>query len=262
MSTAFRELLRAIAQDVASDRRAGEYADLRTTIPALAGYPTTRDLLDTFALEDLETYPERELLTRVLIEASQRGESQLWSSLLVLAYLPMLVRLRKRIIGQAVSPTDVDQLVLISFLGVVRTFPLYRWKDRSALRLRQQTERQVFRHLKREWLHVRDVEPIEFMETPLAVGAPEFADDEEQEEPVLDLAQVAVVLAALEPCSGDVIVRETTLKGVLLRDYCVQCSDDPDEQERLYQRWKRQRSRLMRRILDELQKAPPLQRSA
>ena len=90
--------------------------------------------------------------------------------MLLLAYYPMLSRLRHRIYGDSISRCDLDQIVITTFLSVVADFPLAEKPDRIAMHLRQRTQRRVFRTLREDQRRqdvvlLADPEELERVET-------------------------------------------------------------------------------------------------
>jgi hypothetical protein len=149
MSSKFKQLTRAFARSAISPRNRGKLREARSRHALLAQFGSTMEYLAFMKLQTPALYPERDQLTRVAIAERQRSGDDYWSELLALAYYPMLSRLRFRIWGQPLPDEDLDQLVLMTFFRVVDRFPLDRWRDRTALRLRQRTSRDVFEELER-----------------------------------------------------------------------------------------------------------------
>ena len=99
------------------------------------------------AKETDESYPAREALTRAMLEEQRETGKPLWSSALLVAYYPMLSRLRHRLVTTTVTSEELDQVVVAAFLAAVSEVPLDL--DRLPMRLRQRTERQVFTYLRK-----------------------------------------------------------------------------------------------------------------
>ena len=57
------------------------------------------------------TYPERDGLTRALLSEHRASGEALWASVLLVAYYPMLSRLRHRLVSDAVPRDDPETLV-------------------------------------------------------------------------------------------------------------------------------------------------------
>lgn len=127
------------------------FDDGRTREPALAADPSILAVLAVLADASEATYPERDALTRALLAEQQRAPSKLWSAALLLAYAPMLTRLRRRLLSSAVDRDELDLLVIEAFLEAAQGYPLeHRRPGHTALYLRQDTQRAVFKLLKLE----------------------------------------------------------------------------------------------------------------
>nr|WP_217441885.1 hypothetical protein [Myxococcus sp. CA039A] len=237
-----------------SPRNQAVFAAARTRRPAFARHATLESVLAAMADARAETYPEREALTRALVAEMQASPSPAWTAALASAYAPMLRRLRSRLLGNAVPREDLDQLVLATFLSVGRNFPLPRWQDWTAVRLRQQTARAVFRYLRKEraeqhdkytpqqlaaWLP--DTRPVTPMESP---RRPSVRRSFVRRDAVLvHLARDTLPRSDVEVLMATVVRREK------LRAYASRLvGGDATEVERVYQRLKRQRTRLMQRL--------------
>lgn len=105
----------------------------------LAPFETVADLQRALAPSStLLSTPERRSLVTALVEESQRGRSPLWSSLLVLAFAPMLHRLRNH--AGARGDADLDSATLVAFLAAIRAV---RPGAYTSLALRWATEKEV-----------------------------------------------------------------------------------------------------------------------
>ncbi|MBC7174048.1 MAG: hypothetical protein H5U40_16520 [Polyangiaceae bacterium] len=230
----------------------------RTKQPALDAHPDVASVL--LALDDDAegTYPAREALTMALISEHRASGASLWASMLLVAFAPMLVRLRNRLVSDTVPGDELDQLVITSFLAALTELPLSERTDRVAMRLRQRTERQVFSFLRREREHRHprlDVE--ELADADPEALAPRRASTDEKLYDLALLLQRATV-EGISPGGLDV-VEATVLRRELLRTYVERLGPDDDlERERMYQRLKRQRSRALRRLKTLLGTSSPL----
>lgn len=249
-----RQIKQALRDQVLAARfvpvfRLGQQRD-----PVLARY---RSLFAVFAVlgdSSVHRWAEREALTRSLLREQQRAPGPFWSSVLALAYMPMLQNLRGRLCGDVFHRPDFDQLVLVSFFETVDQLSLERHQDRTAMHLRQDTERRVFRALKsihrqhklcealaQEAIY-SDLFPI--FEPHLRRARLRTEDREELIELLSERAEGVIDRKKLT------LVIDTFLRGVKLRDVAVaQCkSSDEQLQERAYQRLKRQRLRTLERL--------------
>ncbi len=146
--SSFRALIERVRVETLSRSR-GPFEEAKRHQPALAPHSTLSALLTTMGDEREATYPEREAITRALMGEHRRTGDGRWASVLVLAYYPMLSRLRHRLVSSSVGRDELDQIVLTSFVTSVAEVPLEL--DRMPMRLRQRTERQVFGFLRKEW---------------------------------------------------------------------------------------------------------------
>jgi hypothetical protein len=208
---------------------------------ALGAYTDPASVLAALAVEDDASYPERERLLQALVLEHQAKSHALWASMLIVAFYPMLSRLRGRILSDALTSDELDQVVITSFLTALSRLTTRQVADRVPLRLRQRTTRQVFKFLRREREH--QLEPLE---TEDLVDVPEeptggLWDD------VATLLQRAHEMG-ISASSLDVL-RETVLRREHLRAYVERIGpEEGQERERMYQRLKRQRSRAMQRL--------------
>ena len=254
MSDFFGHLLSLLRVEALSPRHQSVYVAARTRWPALARHATLESVLVALADAREETYPEREVLTRALVAEMQASSSPAWTATLVSAYAPMLRRLRRRLLGNAVPREDLDQLVLATFLSVARAFPLSRWSDWTAARLRQQTAREVFRVLRKERAEQHDT----YSQEQLAEWLPDARRTTPAESPRRpslrhsfmrrDAVLVHLAKASL-PRSDVEVLMATVVRREKLRVYASRLVEgDTAEVERVYQRLKRQRTRLMQRL--------------
>jgi hypothetical protein len=133
-------LIRSIEVDLTrpNPRSARALADARTRNAEIAAYATIADL--QHALTSTSSLPieaRRALVTALVVEA-QSGVSPLWSSILVVAFGPMLSGIRKK--SGPRDDEDLDSAVLAAFLGAVRAV---RAGPYTALSLRWVTEKEV-----------------------------------------------------------------------------------------------------------------------
>jgi hypothetical protein len=216
------------------------------------------DALDMLDDESEETYPEREALTRALILEYQAHPSSFWSAMITLAYLPMLRRLRGRLTSSQTTD-DLDQLLIEIFLEVVAAFPLATQKTRTALLLRQATQRELFNRLKHDRTKQKKHETLvllaqEHLCTNEIFFGPRCSaelEDDEIEELVNILRQRAQGLIAETKLS---MIIETRLRRGKLRDMIANAHPAATGQDlvTLYQRVKRERLRAENKLRDVL----------
>jgi len=198
------------------------------------------------ALDDAakSTYPAREALTRALVVEHRNSSEALWASMLLVAFCPMLTRLRGRLVSNTVAGYELDQLVVTAFLAALAELP--ERMDRLALRLRQRTQRRVFAFLRKEREQHRLSIRVEKFADVDPGGVPPRRSSDKLYDLTLLLRRADEV--GISP-GGLEIVEATVLRRVLLRTYVERLEpDDEVAREHLYQRLKRQRSRALRKL--------------
>ena len=233
----------------------GSFREAAARRPALARHAELGSVLVELADETEESYPAREELTRALLEEQRESGDAVWSSALLLAYYPMLSRLRHRLVTTTVTSEELDQVVVASFLAAVAEVSLDL--DRLPMRLRQRTERQVFAYLRKErdeYYPRGDAAELDAMSAEyLQRLHPQCHDDT-----FLDLSLLLerAVAQGVPPRSLEV-VEATVLHREQLRSYVERVGpEDEVERERAYQRLKRQRSRTIQRLRELLHVSP------
>ena len=243
MSDHLRTLIDQLRASLLSPRHHHTFLAARQRQPVLGRYSTMRHVLTELAGESASAYPEREALTRALLAEHRGGQDSLWASALLVAYYPMLSRLRHRLVCRELARDELDQLVLASFLAVLHELPRARQHDRIALCLRRRTARAVFAVLRKQCEEQRALQQYE----QLCRVAPEII------EPGSELDEQAVLLlhaarSAMAPLEGAVLVH-TVLQQEQLRSYVDRTIEgDEPVRERAYQRLKRQRTRALHRM--------------
>lgn len=224
----------------------GRFARAAQRRPALGAHDGLPSVLGSLGDESEAAYPAREALSLALLQEHRETGDTLWSSVLLLAYYPMLSRLRHRLVTSALSREELDQVVLTAFLVAVDEVPLHR--DRLPMRLRQRTERQVFqvlRRLRSEHAPLASAEEL----ARLACDPFEGRRHADTHEGLLDLVVLLDRAEARGELSGLSVVEATVLGREELRTYVDRLvPEDETERERTYQRLKRQRSRAMSRL--------------
>lgn len=247
MSNALRTVIERLRKDaLTAPQRAFDAARARE--PALAAHADVASVLAALADDSEATYPARDALTRALLAEHRASGEALWASVLLVAYYPMLSRLRHRLVSDTVPRDELDQLVVTSFLAAMTKLPVHEQLDRVAMRLRQRTERQVFAYLRKEREHLHPIAEVEeLVQLDTEALAPRRTTIDER---LYDLA-LLLRRAVKEgiPQSGLDVVAATVLRQELLRSYVERMAPDDDlARERMYQRLKRQRSRALRRL--------------
>jgi hypothetical protein len=112
-----QKTLHAIAATL--DRPARAYDAARAQHRELAPYASPRDVLRALRPGSSLSDFERDALLVAVLGDHQRAPEPVWQSILLVAFEPMLVRLRKRIHGKR-DAEDRDQDVLLGFLEAIR----------------------------------------------------------------------------------------------------------------------------------------------
>lgn len=250
---------RALKTELRAETSMKLFDETKKRYPVLAEHETPLSVLAVLGDESERRWAEREALTRTLVTEEQERPHPLWAALLLAAYYPMLSRLRHRIYGDDLDPEDFDQLVVSTFLEVVRAFPLDQRRDRTCMHLRQMTQRRVFRHIREEHAARVLIAPDDISEMPPfapeawpGVPKPKRRRHKAGAEPVDDREAVEL-LTSRAACLGqdqlDLVIT-TIVRGERLRVYVNRTYSDrgADERDRIYQRLKRQRSRTLTRL--------------
>ena len=263
--TPFQSTFVALRHDVLSPRHARRFKEARTRHIALAAYPSIAAVLEALEASDPGAYADKDVLVRALIAEQQgssgahpaTGPTSFWASVLLVACYPMLGSLRARIAAAELPPEDLDQLMLTVFLEVVSEFPLDRHLNRTFMRIRQQTQRQVFRHLAEHQRQEDLLWPVE-MEVLDKLAEPVWPADMEpssveRPEPV-ELAAAVILLveraAGVLDGAGFDLVTATLVCGRRIQCYIQRTFPGlaPEDERRLYQSIKRRHSRAMGRL--------------
>ena len=145
--TPFQQMFDDVRRKVLAPGHVQLFEEARRRLPALDAYPSIATVLGALEVKNKKVFADKEILARAFIAEEQACPNSLWTSLLLVACFPLLGNLRKRIAVGELPADELDQLVLATFLDAVAEFPLDQFPDRTFLRLRQQTQRQVFRLL-------------------------------------------------------------------------------------------------------------------
>ncbi len=236
------------------------FMDATTRHPELEEYTTLGCMLLELQDTSEKTYPRRDLLTRIFVEEAQRTKHSAWTSALIVAYLPMLRRLRSRLVSPTISRDDLDQLVIESFLVVIATFPLAKRIDRAPMYLRQDTQRAVFRSLRLDQRATEDMRQMlaelgdEPEVDPLRLSASNTDLDDEEKGELEHVLRGHLERESTEASVVELVCR-TTIGGesvaALVRTDHPQANEP--EQYRLYNRLKRRRERALTRVRRRLE---------
>ncbi len=140
-----RHLIQELRAEILSPRHDPTFARAKRRRLALAKHADIAAVLGALASECASGVIEREALTQALLkEHHARPKTRPFlSSVLLVAYYPMLSRLRHRITSAALLSEDLDQVVLTSFLTVLEQLPRQSAGRHVVLALRQRTKRLV-----------------------------------------------------------------------------------------------------------------------
>lgn len=258
-----RQMKEVLKKDLQTPRSRNVFDATKTDLPALANHHTPLSVLAVLGDESARRYPEKEALTRTLVAEYQGGRESLWSSLLLVAYYPVLWRLRSGIRSEAFCACDLDALVTEKFLEVVAEFPLSKIKDRTCMHLRQQTRRMVFRTVKEAEQEHRLIECMDDDDV-LNMEPAAWPEPPRMGEPLSDPDDLEVLVTLLFKHAGGAVPRRkldvvvaTLVRGERLRTYVERrhprASDT--ERRRTYERLKRERTRtigVLRGLLADL----------
>ena len=195
----------------------------------------------------------KDILTRAIICEQKRMPNNIWTSILIVVYAPMLINLRKRVRGNALAGDDIDQLVLSEFFAGVQEFPLNVHTYRTCMHLRQDTRRRLLKSILQEQAEIKNRHNLEALididhNIPLC-GNFQHPDD------ILDDPSV-LAGTLVEFCADDLkekdidLIKETYFQDKSIRDYIKEERgrlSEPEE-NRLYQRYKRRRTRAIEKI--------------
>ena len=247
---------RSLLRDLAKSNKQALFELTLERNTAFSNHSTPFSVLAALDERSATDYSEKDALTRSLIREQQRTPNSLWTTILIAAYLAMLGRLRSRITHNPLSPDDLDQLVVYSFLKVVQEYPLAQWQDYTCVRLSHQTRRWVFRELKRETryrclLDRRSPDELTKQELEDRYLGEDQRPKGCEPENINQLADLFIdaVNDAIELDKVKLVVA-TKIHGEDLRHYIkrngLELSASTEEQN--YQRLKRQRSRVLARL--------------
>jgi hypothetical protein len=245
--TMLKLIITAMRRDVLSPRHRATFEAWRTNEPCLEPFASVEALLSALEDNHEESYPIREALTRALLRRYRTLRHTLPSSILLLAFRPMLMRLRLRVVTSAIPPDDVDQLVVTSFLAAVAEFAHGPPIDRLALRLRQRTARYVFAALPNEIGEPRaNVDVETFLSETMEVDSADTSAEASAAVARHDLDALAA--GAVRKAVVDVLCA-TFEHPEGLRAYVMRtAAGELEERERTYQRLKRARTRALSRL--------------
>jgi hypothetical protein len=257
----FPNIKDALRRELSHVRCQEVYDRARSRTPLLSNHSTPLSVLAVMH-DKTGSWDEKDALTRALVREQQDAPDEVWTALLIAAYLPMLRKLRRRVLERPPFGVDLDQLTVSCFLSTVGNFRLARHTHHTCLRLRQRTARAFFQKLKAEKRYAPLFSPIELDEELLNANSAwshlrprtrrELDDDEHVELAAMLRERVGQAIAAekLDLVIATALLRED-LRTYVARTFT---GASPAALEREYERLKRRRSRTLahlRKILGE-----------
>lgn len=257
-----REFRAHLRETVLARQHWSVYEEARAHEPVLAAHTSIVSVLATLAGGGEAQYVERDALALALIRAQQRAPSALWTSALLIAFAPMLLRLRGRIAGNLGLREELDLLVVERFLEVVQEYPAHRRPGHTALLMRQETQRAVFQLLNRERARAEADTPFEVDLMDLrALGdlVASEVDPEAEEEDRHEMRLLLRERAALAvPSERLELIEATCFWGETIVAYATRRHPGLEGPARaaLYERLKRERQRTVAKLRPLFRPAP------
>jgi len=267
-----KEITASMRLEIQGSRNQRLFDEAKQRHTVLAHQPDVDSVLEVLADDSPEGYWEREAITQALIGEHQRRPHRLWSTLLTIAYYPMLCMLRVRTMSDALSAEELDHLVVFCFLEVLERIPMHPKRAKTSVRLRSKTRRRVFAALRREQgrqddLFFRDTEGLLNLEQEqFQLGIPEemavnqgslWPEPRPPEQPPKNEKDQAEMVRFLFELLGDDVNPEdvevlisTLVRGETLGNFSRLFSHGvtPVERRRIYERIKRRHSRALARL--------------
>lgn len=237
--------MRAVAErlraDVMSAQSVRTLSDARSTCELLSPFEDAEALIAAIRDRRKAHEQERDRLTRAVIDLHREGPSRFWSSVMVVAYYPLLRRIRSKLAGGQLTSDDLDQLVIIGFLTTLSTAKLELYRHIS-IGLDQRTRRYVYNALGREFVHETNIDVFARVEPRSNARR----GNNEEEGSVVEIVSLSRFLsrASKDGLSDSVLTVISATQDESLREYCERQGGS----ERVYQRMKKQRTRAMRRL--------------
>lgn len=211
------------------------FASLQARRPAFAGHATLADLIAFLSTSGKATFAERENLLWDLVEEYQASGDDFPLLLLYVAYGPLLLRIRRRLVATRTPQDELDQIVIMAFMMVIKR-PSTKRCPMMPLHLRQRTERLVFAMVKRDSLPELPGDTDDIGAESSHIASEEICSTE-------DLA-ILSFLASFDPRTSELV------DNALLQVEAEEAEEDEAEQEdeASYQRLKKRRTRATRAL--------------
>lgn len=258
---ALHEMRSALLRELQEPRSQLTFDNARARSALLRAHRTPLSLLGVLRRSSRANWADKDKLTHALLQEYSRHPDSLWTALLIVAYLPMLARLRRRIRASRQLSGELDLIIVEAFSQVVANYYPQRWRSYACVRLRQQTARAVFREIrqetKREALCVgSDVTDLVGEPLPAWSHLPPHSWSE------MNVHERSQLLDWLRKHAANLIGRSklelvisTVLLGEDLRAYVARTRPalPPEPATREYARLKRERSRTLSSLKTALQ---------
>jgi len=255
---------RALESELSAAVNAHLFTEARLRLPALATHETLSSAMEVLADRSRDRNRDKDAITRALIAEYRESKKSYWLAAILVAYAPMMRRLRRGCCGNDIPPDELDQLMITKLIDTIDTCPLDRaWLCRELCRC---TRRHVFKYLNTENAMRRLV---------CSVAPDQLAYDEATEAMLMasdsaesvhgsaaaaigrDPEERAICIAYLRDRAGDALDSEkldlviaTRIDGERLTRYVARHypASSNTERRRVYQRIKRRHSRAMAKL--------------
>jgi hypothetical protein len=217
------------------------------------------------AKHDIGGTHARSAVTAAMIAEAQRGDDSTWTTLLMLAYFPGLLRIRATMKPSAgLRCEDLNALLVECFLETVSTLPLETQGRLAVVNLILGTRKSAWQHLARETARADREEPLPDAADELIGGnypSPERLAIAREADRILQPERIRGWVQDLlrdETEDDLLLVLGTHATGKPLIDWVRDQNPDLDGAAlvREYSRLRRRRSRLLQRLRDRLADSP------
>jgi hypothetical protein len=212
------------------------YAEGRDRHPALAPYESVASLLRAMDRGSPLSLAEQDAVMGAVLDEMRCNRSSLWQSILVVAFAPLLVRLRRNM--RRPGCADIDQRVLMAFVEGARALEQRQYVVRH---LHLSLRRRLFSEGRREH-RSRDLEIFD----DETYAADVFGKDRDRKVEAAEVARALEAQLGEELC--DALI-ERYASGESLREYIARTRADLGSRDRL-----RLCDRLLRQERKEIRK--------
>ena len=244
--TMFRRLRRSLDRSEAAEA----WAKACEAYPELAAFGLFEDVLGLLDQALAAAFPDRERLTWIAVGRDQATGETLWSTLLLVAFYPMLSRMRRAVYDSRDDQAEVDQLVIDAFFEATSAIDVTGECDGCANELRRLTLAGLSARLRADrWWWRKTEELTEAVEMNFAEGA---GQDDDPPNTHLNPDEVTAFTQHAGPrwlrskeveLLVDPIVESRSMRSRVYEEHA-----DPIDAERAYQRVKKRRSRAMAKL--------------